>query len=103
MSSFQFDIDASNIQFCPGPCNSTTSEPEPINIGSKLYYSFKPHSGGRYECIYYPFKGRNLCLRNVRICSGCNNRHLEFWDENDYEQLEKDANVIIKKLNLTIE
>ena len=96
-------IDASKINFCPGPCNSKTPESEPINIGSELYYSFKPYSGGKYECIYYPYKSRNLCLKNVRICSGCNNRHMEFWDENDYEQLEKDANIIIKKLNLDLE
>ena len=91
-------IDASNINFCPGPCNSKTPE-------SELYYSFKPYSGNikNYKCIYYPYKSRNLCLKNIRICSGCNNRHLEFWDENDYEQLEKDANIIIKKLNLDLD
>ena len=96
-------IDASNINFCSGPCNSKTPESEPILIGSELYYSFKPHSGGKYKCIYYPYKSGNLCLKNVRICSGCNNRHMEFWDENDYEQLKKDANIIIKKLNLDLD
>tara|TARA_B110001452_G_C14991481_1_gene346618 strand:+ start:228 stop:539 length:312 start_codon:yes stop_codon:yes gene_type:complete len=97
------NIDVSNINFCPGPCKYKMSELEPININSELYYLFKPHSGGRYKSIYYPFKKQYICLKNVRICSGCNNRHLEFWDEKNYEQLEKDANIIIKKLNLNLD
>lgn len=91
------NIDVSNIKFCPGPCNSIEPEPLPLNNN---YYYFKPHSGNRYPFISYPYKNNTLYLNNIRICRSCNNRYNEFSDENDNEQLELDAEKIIKKLKI---
>ena len=103
MTSLEIIIDASKIKFCPGPCKSKEVEPEPtiLSNGTKMFY-FKPKiNGGTYE-ICYPLGGDNeiLILENVRICSSCNKRYLELWDDNDYESLVKDAESIKKKLGI---
>tara|TARA_Y100000361_G_C11141032_1_gene335067 strand:+ start:775 stop:1071 length:297 start_codon:yes stop_codon:yes gene_type:complete len=97
MSDF-FSIDVSNVKFCTGPCNSFEPEPEPLN---DTYYYFKPHSGNRYTYTY-PYKKSTLYINNLRICRGCNNRYIELCDENDLEQLEKDAETILKKLDIKL-
>lgn len=100
MNTNDIIINCSNIKFCPGPCNLKTIEQKPIKIENKYWYNFKPHSGGRYDEISYPFNNTMLKLKNVRLCRSCNKRNLEFWDEQSYENLENDASVIIKKLNI---
>ena len=100
MNTNDIIIDASNIKFCPGPCNSKTVENKPVKIANKNWYNFKPHSGGRYSELSYPINNNSLKLKNVRLCRSCNKRHLEFWDEQSYENLENDAYTIIKKLNI---
>ena len=90
MNTNNITIDVSNIKFCPGPCNCTDNESE--------WYIFKPHSGGRYERLSYPLGIYTISLINVRLCSSCNSRHLEFWQEEAYDNLTDDAITILKKL-----
>ena len=93
-------IDLSNIKFCPGPCKDTTEEPDTTNNNSCY---FKPYSGGKYSQFNYPIDDKNtLILKNLRICSSCHHRYLEFTEENYIEDLKNDANIIIKKLKQNI-
>ena len=87
-------VDASDIKFCVGPCNSKEEE----TIEKKF---LKPYSGGKYTEFCYPIgKECNLILKNVRICNSCNNKYLEFWEENEIDYLKADAQVILKKLEI---
>ena len=95
-------IDVSNIKFCPGPCNSKTHESKPFIKKNEYWFEFKPHTGGRYSCFSYPLSTNTLNLTNVRMCRSCNSRHLEFWDEDAYEDLKDDAKIILKKLNIDL-
>jgi len=95
-------VQGEKINFCPGPCNSIEPEPPKKQFGKETWYSFKPHSGGRYQNIQYPMSdGGNLILENVRICRSCCYRHIEFEEEELYEYLHKDSEIIIKKLKKT--
>tara|TARA_B000000477_G_scaffold124573_1_gene132779 strand:+ start:11605 stop:11922 length:318 start_codon:yes stop_codon:yes gene_type:complete len=98
MYTSDITIDVSNIKFCPGPCNSIVPESEPVKIANKNWYNFKPHTGGRYDCLSYPIGMYSLSLLNVRMCRRCNKRNLEFWEEQSYEDLQNDAKIILKKL-----
>ena len=103
MNTNNITIDVSNIKFCPGPCNCTINESDPIKItihnnNSDFWYIFKPHSGGRYERLSYPLGIYTISLTNVRLCSSCNSRHFEFWEEEAYHDLSNDAITILKKL-----
>jgi hypothetical protein len=100
-------VDLSNVKFCPGPCNYSEDEPEPsmMNIcGEKKYvYCFKPYSGGKYTKFCYPINDMQvLVLNNLRICSSCNQRYLEFTEGNYVDDLKIDANIIMKKLQKNI-
>lgn len=102
MSFQNIVIDVSDIKFCIGPCSSKECEPNVITLenGKKQYY-FKPYNGGKYKELCFPIgKESYLILNNARICSCCNNRYLENWDESDYETLEADANIIRQKLDI---
>jgi len=91
-------IDVSNINYCVGPCNSKKEEKKPVS-NNNIYYTFKPHSGGRYKELCYPIDNKyNLILKNVRICNQCNNRYLEFCEENCYDNLKLDAKIILEKI-----
>ena len=89
-------IDVSNIKYCVGPCNSKKEEPEPIIINNKKNYVFKPNNGGRYKEYIY----QNIILKNARMCCNCNNRYLEFIEENHIEGIIKDGNIIRQKLKI---
>lgn len=103
MTAYSITIDVSNIKFCPGPCNSKTHESKPVKIKNNQYrFEFKPHTGGMYGCFSYPLSTYTLNLTNVRMCRSCNSRHLEFWDQDAYEDLENDAKIIIKKLDIDL-
>lgn len=92
-------IEAQNIKFCPGPCNDTTPEPSPNKSENEVWYTFKPHSVGRYERLSYPMSnGGELILKNVRICRSCCHRHIEFEEEGYTEYLLRDGNTILEKL-----
>ena len=93
-------IDLSNIKFCPGPCKDTTEEPDTTNNNSCY---FKPYSGGKYSQFNYPIDDKNtLILKNLRICSSCHHRYLEFTEGNYVDDLKIDANTIMKKLEKNI-
>jgi hypothetical protein len=93
-------FDLSNIKFCPGPCKDTTEEPDTTH--NNCCY-FKPYSGGKYSQFIYPIdEKKTLILKNLRICSSCHHRYLEFTEENYIEALKNDANIIIKKLKQNI-
>jgi hypothetical protein len=72
-------IDVSNIKYCVGPCNSKKEEPEPITIIDN---------------------DRNIILKNARMCYNCNNRYLEFIEEEHIEGIIKDGNIIRQKLKI---
>ena len=94
-------VDVSNIKYCVGPCNSKKEEPEPITINNKKNYVFKPNDGGRYkEYIYQIDNDRNIILKNARMCYNCNNRYLEFIEENHIDGIIKDGNIIKQKLKI---
>ncbi len=107
-------VDLTNVKFCPGPCNCSVDEPEPsiytlqkfeMNISAKTeyVYSYKPYSGGKYAKFCYPINDTQmLVLNNLRICSSCHHRYLEFTEENCVDELKKDANIIMKKLQKNI-
>ena len=110
---FEYDgdiisADLSNVKFCPGPCNNTMDEPEPYSIYttqnidnncSNEMHCFKPYSGGKYARFCYPINNtQTLILNNLRICSSCHHRYLEFSEENCVEELMSDAKIIMKKL-----
>lgn len=85
-------FDASNTNYCVGSCASKKPEEN---------YKFKPYDGGKYANCCYPLsKTHNLIIKNYRICSSCNNRYLENYDEGDYDTLASDANIIRKKLGI---
>ena len=103
MTDMDFTFDVSDIKFCPGPCNSKIIESKPvIGKNNELWHEFKPHTGGMYNCLTYPIGYYSMNLTNVRLCRDCNSRHLEFWDEQSYENLERDAYTIIEKLNIDL-
>lgn len=92
-------INAENIKFCPGPCNDLSHEPPPEKFGNEKRYYFKPYSGGRYQQLSYPMKsGGELFLTNVRICSSCCKRLIQFEEDNCIEYLQNDSETILKKL-----
>lgn len=105
-------IDLSNVKFCPGPCNCSVDEPEPSIYSSsnsfeddkkEYIYSYKPYSGGKYSKFCYPINDQQtLVLNNLRICSSCHHRYLEFTEENYIDDLKRDANIIMKKLQKNI-
>lgn len=87
-------VDVSDMKFCVGPCNSKEEE-----TTEKKF--LKPYSGGMYNEFWYPISEEcNLILKNVRICKCCNNRYLEFWEEDEINFLKEDAQVILKKLEI---
>jgi|Laugrefabdmm15dn_1035133.scaffolds.fasta_scaffold106116_2 hypothetical protein len=100
-------VDLSNVKFCPGPCNDSMEESSPSIYTSqnngvnnvKEIHCFKPYSGGKYSKFFYPINNtQTLVLKNLRICSYCHHRYLEFSEENYIEGLNQDANTIMKKL-----
>jgi hypothetical protein len=95
-------VDVSQVKFCTGPCNCKENECEPITLSNgKKHFMFKPYNGEKYEEYQYPLNDNSyLILKNVRICSLCNKRYLENWDEKDYETLMLDAQIICQKLNI---
>jgi hypothetical protein len=109
---FEYDediisVDLSNVKFCPGPCNDSMEESSPSIYTSqnngvnnvKEIHCFKPYSGGKYSKFCYPINNtQTLVLKNLRICSYCHHRYLEFSEENYIEGLNQDANTIMKKL-----
>jgi hypothetical protein len=100
-------IDLSNIKFCPGPCKYTMEESETSVDMSQNFNgninSFKPYSGGKYTRFCYPINDKQiLILNNLRICSSCHHRYLEFTEENYIDDLKIDANTIMKKLEKNI-
>ncbi|MDB4613975.1 hypothetical protein OAH43_00425 [bacterium] len=87
-------VDVSCTKFCVGPCNSKEKE----TTKNKF---LKPYSGGKYNKFCYPINEDSyLILKNVRICSSCNQRYMEFYDENEIESLKQDAKTIRKKLGI---
>tara|TARA_B110000444_G_scaffold187027_1_gene176284 strand:- start:1856 stop:2146 length:291 start_codon:yes stop_codon:yes gene_type:complete len=87
-------VDVSCTKFCVGPCNSKEKE----TTKNKF---LKPYSGGKYNKFCYPIdEDSYLILKNVRICSSCNQRYMEFYDENEIESLKQDAKTIRKKLGI---
>lgn len=81
-------IDHKNNLFCAGPCNDCSDN-----------NYLKPYNGGRYEEYIYPLlNGDKIIIKNVCICSECNNRYFEFHDEELYENLNNDGIIILKKL-----
>jgi len=87
-------VDVSCTKFCVGPCNSKEKE----TTKNKF---LKPYSGGKYNKFCYPInKDSYLILKNVRICSSCNQRYMGFYDENEIESLKQDAKTIRKKLGI---
>lgn len=100
-------IDLSNVKFCPGPCKYTMEESEPsiytTQNFNKNIHTFKPYSGGKYSKFCYPINDtQTLILNNLRICSSCHHRYLEFTEENYIDDLKIDANTIMKKLEKNI-
>lgn len=92
-------INAENIKFCPGPCNDYSEECPPETRGNEKRYFFKPYSGGRYNQLSYPMQnGGEIFLKNVRMCSYCCKRLIEFDEEGCIEYLQNDSKNIIKKL-----
>lgn len=92
-------VNAENIKFCPGPCNDYSDECPPKTFGNEKRYYFKPYSGGRYNQLSYPMhNGGELFLKNVRICSYCCKRLIEFDEEGCIEYLQNDSKNVIKKL-----
>ena len=94
------DIDVNNLEFCPGPCRSIQKESKPIILGrSRLWYEFKPHSGGRLNNFTYPIDENNLIeLKNVRLCRDCYSRYLEYSVAKDYNSLLRDGKTVYKKI-----
>ena len=93
-------IDATTINFCPGPCKFNKYKDIRVKVKNKIMYDFKPNFGGRYNNFEYPInymENNYLSLKNLRICRNCYYRYHEFWRINDYESLEKDAFKIQKK------
>ena len=87
-------VDVSYTKFCVGPCNSQEKE----TTKNKF---LKPYSGGMYEEFCYQIdEDSYLILKNVRICCSCNQRYMEFNDENDIESLKQDAKTIRQKLGI---
>jgi len=87
-------VDVSYTKFCVGPCNSEEKE----TTKNKF---LKPYSGGKYKEFCYPIdEDSYLILKNVRICCSCNQRYMEFNDENDIESLKQDAKTIRQKLGI---
>jgi len=87
-------IDVSCTKFCVGPCNSIEKETTKNEF-------LKPYSGGKYKEFCYPIdEDSYLILKNVRVCSSCNERYMEFYDENDIESLKRDAKTICNKLGI---
>ena len=67
-------IDAKDILFCCGPCNSIDIEPEPIlfNNNTEKYYLYKPHTGGRYPGYSWVLSNnKTLLVKNIRVCYNC--------------------------------
>jgi len=96
-------IDLSNIKFCPGPCKYTMEESELSIYTQQNIHTFKPYSGGKYSKFCYPINDtQTLILYNLRICSSCHHRYLEFTEENYIDELKIDANTIMKKLEKNI-
>jgi hypothetical protein len=95
-------FDASNINFCVGPCKSKEPEALAITLGNNTkLYQFKPYSGKRYlECDYPLSNNFSLIIKNYRICKSCNDRYMELYDEEDFDKLIKDGKNICKKLNI---
>jgi hypothetical protein len=105
MSSLDITFNVENVKFCPGPCESMTPEPEPIEVNNEKKHRFKPYSGGSYESFCYPMaNGGYLFLNNVRMCSGCYHRYQEIYcaspeDDEEMQMSYSDAAAICYKLN----
>ena len=96
--SYNSVINANNINFCCGPCCSVDPEPEPVNYGNEPYHCYKPHSGGRYARFVWPrVNGGSITVTNLRVCHGCFSRYND--DEFDTDDLVRDGNVVMTKLN----
>ena len=65
-------IDAKDILFCCGPCNSIDIEPEPIlfNNNTEKYYLYKPHTGGRYPGYSWVLSNNKTLLGKIENKKG---------------------------------
>lgn len=95
-------IDASQFNFCPGPCKYNKYKDNIAKLKHRYIYDFKPNYGGRYDFFEYPICRDDdiyLRLKNLRICRKCYNRYFELWKNKNYSLLQKDANKIEKKVS----
>jgi hypothetical protein len=114
-----YDIHNANI--CLGPCPSVREERYHISTRFEgpmtasgcftevlqKVWELKPYSGGHYTLHYpypgeaYGYDGPGFVFQGMRICSQCNQRHLELCAEMPYDpELRKDmARDCIRILN----
>lgn len=94
-------IDAKDILFCCGPCNSIDIEPEPIlfNNNTEKYYLYKPHTGGRYPGYSWVLSNnKTLLVKNIRVCHNCFRRYNEN-DGDNKDILNNDGDMVLNKFN----